>query len=182
MLNTNDLQSNCLKPEQYEWLEKELAENYCKWTVISIHNPMYSVGKYGAEEGRNGVALALREQLGDLFAIYGVDLVLQGHDHVISRTVPIDVGGVPKAENIEIIDGVEYSVNPDGVIYIMNGPAGSQARSPYKVDQALYEYARNSFAASWAEIEVSENLLKVTVKWHDGTKVNVYNTWGIKKD
>ena len=142
---------------------------------------MYSVGKYGADETRNAIALALRDQLQGVFAQYGVDLVLQGHDHAISRTYPIDENGVPDTESIEDENGTPYIVDPDGVIYLMNGPAGTQQRAPVEIDEALYAYAESSRKASWAEITVTEDTLTVTIKWHDGSTEHVYHTWGIKK-
>ena len=181
MLNTNDLEDNRLRAEQYDWLINELETNTCKWTVVSIHNPMYSVGKYGADETRNAIALALRDQLEGVFAEYGVDLVLQGHDHAISRTFPLNADGVATEEITETVDGIEYIVNPDGVIYVMNGPAGTQQRAPVAVDESIYAYALSSNKASWAEITVTEDTLTVTVKWHTGATEKVYCTWGIKK-
>ncbi len=181
MLNTNDLTERQLKAEQYDWLVNELKNNTCKWTVVAMHNPIYSVGKYGADSSNNAIALALQQQLRGIFAQYGVDIVLQGHDHAISRTFPINGSGLAQKENTETVNGVEYSVDPSGVIYVMNGPAGSQTRWPYSVDNTLYKYAKNSQAASWAEFTFEGNMLTVTVKYHDGTNENVYYTWGIKK-
>jgi hypothetical protein len=110
-----------------------------------------------------------------------VDLVLQGHDHAISRTFPIGSDGVASGETTETQEGVEYIVDPDGVIYLMNGPAGTQQRSPVAIDENLYAYAEASNKASWAEITVTEDTLTVTVKWHTGAVEKVYHTWGIKK-
>lgn len=181
MLNTNDLADNRLKAEQYDWLVGELKSNTQKWTVVSMHNPMYSVGKYGSDETRNAIALALRDQLGSLFAEYGVDLVLQGHDHAISRTYPIGADGTAAPETTETVGGVEYIIDPDGVIYVMNGPAGTQQRAPVAVDESLYAYAQSSKVASWAEITVSADSLIITVKYHTGAAVRTYYTWGIRK-
>lgn len=182
MLNTNDLTGNKLKAEQYNWLVNELETNTCKWTVVALHNPMYSAGKWGANSANNAIALALQGQLRGLFAQYGVDIVLQGHDHVISKTYPIDGNGIAQSEIIETIDGVEYSIDPSGVIYVMNGPAGSQTRVPYVKNDPRYAYAEGSKAASWAELSFEGDILTVTVKYHDGTNERVYHTWGIKKD
>ena len=181
MLNTNDLDEGGLLPDQYEWLLSELEANECRWTVVSMHNPIYSVGQYGADPSRNGNALALGKQLRGIFAQYGVDIVLQGHDHAISRTYPINGDGEPEAEVFEISDGIEYSVDPDGVIYVMNGPAGTQVRVPVKIDESLYSYAETSKAGSWAEICVGEDTMTVCVKWYDGEEVHTYHKWGIKK-
>lgn len=181
MLNTNSLRINKLRDDQYQWLENELKSNTCKWTVVAMHNPMYSVGKYGADSTRNTIALALQKQLQPLFVKYGVDLVLQGHDHTISRTFPINENGTPQAERFEKIGGIDYSVDPSGVIYVMNGPSGSQVRDPFSIDESLYSYAQSSKAASWAELTFNGDTLTVTVKYHDGAGEKVYHQWGIKK-
>lgn len=182
MLNTNDLSIDKLKAEQYKWLIRELEENDCKWTIVSVHNPLYSPGKYGSNSSRNKIALALQEQLQSVFVQYGVDLVLQGHDHVISRTYPIDSLGNATSEVIQVIDGLEYTINPAGVIYLENGPAGNQMREIERsYDSTLYKYAQGTTQASWAEIEVDNDLLVVTVKGYDGSKENIYHQWGIMK-
>ena len=179
MLNTNDLTgSKYLKDEQYYWLVDQLENNDCTWTIVSMHNPMYSVGKYGSDPDRNSICLSLRTQLQDLFFEYGVDLVLQGHDHAISRTYPIASLGYVSDEEWTTVDGVEYSVDPTGVIYLMNGPAGPQSRAPFdSYDASQYEYAMTSHSRSWAEITIEDNVLTVSVKYYNGT----YTTWGIIK-
>ena len=183
MLNTNDLTDSKLKDEQYNWLVNELQNNDCMWTIVAMHNPMYSVGKYGSDETKNQICLSLREQLQGLFAQYGVDIVLQGHDHAISRTKAIDGQGVVQEETWQTINGVEYSVDPSGVIYVMNGPAGEQSREPFEgADTTVYEYAQGSKACSWAEITVEGDKLIVEVKYYQDTKVKTYYTWGIKKN
>ena len=181
MLNTNDLVGNKIKDEQYNWLISELQSNTCRWTVVAMHNPMYSVGKYGSNEEKNAIALALREQLGDVFYEYGVDLVLQGHDHTISRTYPIGKDGAANSETTVEENGVSYIADPDGVIYAMNGPAGTQQRVPEESYEDVYAYAETSKKASWADITVTNDTLTVTVKWIDGSGEHVYYTWGIKK-
>ena len=184
MLNTNDLESRKLKSEQYNWLIEELESNTCKWTVVSMHNPLYSVGKYGVNPSYYKNANALKEQLGGVFARYGVDIVLQGHDHAISKTHPLDGSGNVMPETIETINGINYTVDPSGVIYLMNGPAGAQNRGAdeYAADYMyLYEYGHGSNKASWAEFEVSGDTITVTVKYHNGSNQVIYHTWGIKK-
>lgn len=181
VLNTNELEDSRLKDDQYGWLVKELKENPCTWTVVAMHNPIYSVGQYGVIPERNGIARALKEQIHGLFAEYGVDIVLQGHDHAISRTFPISAEGKPRSETVEAVDGIGYSLSPKGVIYLMNGPAGTQTRIPVEVDQALYKYAQSSNAASWAELSVDGNTLTVEVKWYDSEGEHTYHKWGIRK-
>ena len=116
MLNTNELNGSKLTNAQYSWLESELQNKTEKWTVVSMHNPMYSVGKWGSDKTKNGITLALATQLKGLFAEYGVDIVLQGHDHMVSRTRPLNGNGEATEEKTEEINGVAYIKDPDGVM------------------------------------------------------------------
>ena len=185
MLNTNRLfADNKLSADQYEWLESELKTKTEKWTVVCMHNPMYSVGKWGSDPTRNAISRALTAQLGGLFAEYKVDLVLQGHDHMVSRTHPIGTDGKPAEEKKETSGGVEYTLNPDGVIYVMNGPAGDQKKdksSIYPHDESLYDYAETSEESSWAEFEVSADSITVYVRNAGSGAVKTTHVWGIKK-
>jgi 3',5'-cyclic AMP phosphodiesterase CpdA len=134
MLNTNVLDGTKLKNDQYEYLVNELKNNDKTWTFVALHNPLYSAGSWGSNPEKNQISLSLQKQLRGIFAEYGVDVVLQGHDHVISRTHPIKADGTTSSEtwNLDNASGVSYSINPDGVIYVLNGPASNQYRSPYE--------------------------------------------------
>lgn len=180
MLNNYNPISRGLEDEQYEWLVSELEKNTCNFTVVGMHNPMYSIGKYGSDPNRNKMALLLRSQLEALFYKHGVDIVLSGHDHAISRTYPIREG-TPESEIIEIEDGVSYSVDPDGVIYLMNGGGGEDLRSIFAIDESIYAYAEQGKRSSWADFDIEEDKMTVTVKYSDGENTYTYCKWGIKK-
>lgn len=183
MLNTNNLEGNKLEALQYNWLVNELENNDKKWTIVSMHNPMYSVGKYGADPSKNYISLALRSQLTKLFADHNVDLVLQGHDHAYSKTYPImadggaDINPTYKTEN-----SVKYTVNPKGTIYAMHGPAGNQSRSPVEVKKNIYEVGMASKTNSWAEIQVQNDRLTVKVMYAENGSNKLAFSYGIIKD
>jgi len=63
---------------QTQWLDSVLAANTKKWTIITMHYPIFST-----VEGRDN--WELREALKPLIDKYKVDLVLQGHDHTYAR-------------------------------------------------------------------------------------------------
>jgi 3',5'-cyclic AMP phosphodiesterase CpdA len=73
------LNSNELQVVQGKWLEKVLAENPMKWTIVTFHHPMFSTAL-----GRDNPMIRLAWQA--IFDKYRVDLVLQGHDHSYGRT------------------------------------------------------------------------------------------------
>ncbi|MBN1826131.1 MAG: metallophosphoesterase family protein [Candidatus Eisenbacteria bacterium] len=83
VLNSRD------NPErQATWLDRVLREGGERWTVVTFHHPVFS-----AAQNRDNKEL--RELWRPLFDRYGVDLVLQGHDHTYARgrNLPGDTGG-----------------------------------------------------------------------------------------
>lgn len=64
--------------EILNWLIKVLENNPNKWTVVMNHYPVYSctIGRDNPE---------MRKKLVPILENYGVDLVLQGHDHTYCR-------------------------------------------------------------------------------------------------
>jgi len=64
--------------EQREWLIKVLEDNPHDWTIVMQHHPVYSTAS-----GRDNDEI--REAFQPIFEEYGVDLVLQGHDHTYGR-------------------------------------------------------------------------------------------------
>ncbi|MEL6928160.1 MAG: metallophosphoesterase [Cyanobacteria bacterium J06600_6] len=69
--------------EQFEWLEKALAESTATWKVVLAHHPVYSSGLHGSDK-------RLITMLSPLFKRYGVQLYINGHDHNYERTEVID--------------------------------------------------------------------------------------------
>ncbi|MEJ5370059.1 MAG: metallophosphoesterase family protein [Bryobacteraceae bacterium] len=82
------LNSNEKQKEQAEWLDRLLANNPNRWTIVFFHHPIYS----GA---RNRDNRELRELWQPVFDRHGVDLVLNGHDHVYARTRLLRADGKP---------------------------------------------------------------------------------------
>ncbi len=74
VLNSNERQA-----EQAAWLDGVLSANPCRWTVVTLHHPIYSTAN-----GRDNKDL--RALWRPVFDRHGVDLVLQGHDHTYGRS------------------------------------------------------------------------------------------------
>lgn len=65
-----------------KWLRKNLGtEPGDRWTVVSFHHPVFTPGPHGDTPG-------FRPSLPRLFARKGVDLVLNGHDHLYALMPP----------------------------------------------------------------------------------------------
>lgn len=68
---------------QRKWLEEKLSLSKAKWKVVIVHHPMYSIsGTYNN--------LVQRAMFDDLIRIYGVDVVLQAHEHAYARMTEYD--------------------------------------------------------------------------------------------
>lgn len=89
-LNTNEANGGSSTfNAQKNWLINEL-ETYkdYKWKVVQIHKGIMS----GGDHTNDGEVDWLREILPPIFAKYKVDLVLQGHDHVYTRSMSYKFG------------------------------------------------------------------------------------------
>lgn len=89
------------RERQREWLAKVLSNNPNKWTCMLMHHPVYSTK-------RNRDNKTLRADLKPLIDQYGVDLVLQGHDHTYVRGME----NVPMENDQE--SGTMYVVSVSG--------------------------------------------------------------------
>lgn len=74
--------SNSLK-KQAEWLKADLSKNKKPWKVVVLHR-----GPYGATYDTTDI----RRLWTPVFDEFGVDLVLQGHDHNYVRSYPMKGG------------------------------------------------------------------------------------------
>ena len=90
------------------------------FTIVFTHLPMYS-------SRTSGSFMDLRDELQPMFDLYGVDLVISGHQHAYERTYPVMF-------NNAITDYEKCSYNnPDGQIYLTVGTGGhSHAKSEQK--------------------------------------------------
>ncbi len=97
------LDSNLSPQRQSAWLEEQLRNASARWKIVAYHHPAFS----SAPRRDNK---AIPEVWTPLFDRYGVDLVLQGHDHAYLRTRPLR-GGVPTANGAA---GTTYVVAVSG--------------------------------------------------------------------
>jgi len=101
--------------KQAEWLEKILANNRQTWTIVAIHQPVYSLWDRRKLDKRK-----FQELLVPLFDRFSVTLVLQGHDHGYSRSFPLrNHSRVPEGEQ--------------GTVYVVSnaGPKAYPLDHPY---------------------------------------------------
>jgi 3',5'-cyclic AMP phosphodiesterase CpdA len=93
--------SNERLEEQTGWLNRVLASNPNRWTVVVFHHPVFST-----KEGRDNKDL--RDLWKPLFDRHRVDLVLTGHDHSYGRGRNLPAGVT------EVAGGTVYVVSVSG--------------------------------------------------------------------
>ncbi|AKD58342.1 purple acid phosphatase family protein [Spirosoma radiotolerans] len=84
---------------QADWLVRVLGQNPNRWTIVVHHHPIYST-----KQGRDNNEWRLKME--PIYKKYGVDLVLQGHDHTYGRGLNMPLGKSRK--------------HPDGPIYVVS--------------------------------------------------------------
>jgi predicted MPP superfamily phosphohydrolase len=106
-----------------------------KWIIVYFHHPMYTSASEHSSD------LLLRETYHPLFDLYGVDLVLQGHNHNYQRSYPITYNNNIKNnnDNYNKISSINNDIsstptitstnantynNPTGEIYVTAGTGG----------------------------------------------------------
>ena len=106
-LNSNTLQDANIVENQIPWLEEDLQkpENKKRWTIVYMHEAPYTIIK------QSKMAKFI-----DVFAKYGVDLVLCGHHHRYSRS---------KRMGAQAADGTDQE-SPTGFYTVMSQATGSK--------------------------------------------------------
>ncbi|MCR8655803.1 purple acid phosphatase family protein [Paenibacillus endoradicis] len=92
--------------EQTNWLEQVLEKHPQKWIVVSMHRGVYGGSRFN--EADDWV---------QLFDKYGVQLVLQGHNHEYSRSYPLIDG--------EAVDGQSNTIT-EGTVYVTMNASGTK--------------------------------------------------------
>jgi 3',5'-cyclic AMP phosphodiesterase CpdA len=101
------LNSNEHIEQQCYWLESVLADpQRPKWTIVTFHHPIFSASKNRDNDQLRGAWRPILEK-------YGVDLVLQGHDHSYARTGPGGPTNVPEGVRSQSANTV-YVVSVSG--------------------------------------------------------------------
>ncbi len=129
--NENSAEYADFTPAQIQWLKNDVraarAAGY-DWIIVNMHKGPYTTSNHATDAdiiGPNGV----RTMVAPLFAELDVDLVFQGHDHIYARSKPLKAGAaVPAKKVTELLNGksIEYTVSPEGTIYVIPNTAGAK--------------------------------------------------------
>ncbi|MFE7125551.1 purple acid phosphatase family protein [Streptomyces sp. NPDC057617] len=143
---------------QTHWLDRRLAalraDRDIDFIVVFFHHCAFSTTNAHASDG------GVREAWVPLFDKHGVDLVINGHNHVYERTDALRSGTVRRRVDI----GASVDSVRDGIVYVTAGGAG----------KALYSFpAPDSYEGNASEVESVSSY-----HWtEDGTKTSETVEW-----
>jgi hypothetical protein len=167
--------------DQYKFIEKDLqdasANENIDWIVVTNYGPFYT--SPSAHPAKNDI----RNIYHPLFDKYGVDLVLQGHNHNYQRTYPVtfnpNKGSEPIVTN-QFTTG--YQGNKDGIIYAIVGTAGEgfhplEGRQTYMATQFEGKFG-------FLDIEISNGNphTKLTGTFYDNQGSGIQDYFTIEKE
>lgn len=136
--------------EQYEWLYQELRSVRNRFTVLVFHHATYSSGLHS---GKDSLGKPVewpidegRRFLAPLFEMYGVDLVLNGHDHLYERS------------------------EKNGVVYVVTGGAGAPL---YAINAHENPYQKKAVSTHhYLRIDVTAKQLNLTAIELGGAEID----------
>ncbi|OMF36928.1 hypothetical protein BK133_08425 [Paenibacillus sp. FSL H8-0548] len=141
--------------EQAAWLQQDLDLNDKKWTIAMFHRPAYHT-----EEGRDTLVEYTQTYFAPILEKKAVDLVLVGHDHVYSRTYPMQDGKPNKATN-------------EGTVYLDGGASGWKF-----YDGIQYNYLNFMFDEDipvYSAIEITEDKIHVEARTSAGDLIDEFS-------
>ncbi len=109
---------------QAEWLKTDLDDNKKEWLIACMHQPFHSGGYHPSDEVET--AQKRRETWLTLLEDHGIDLILQGHNHVYERSFLVDnlIGKSTTLTNANKINAGLGRIDSDAPYY---KPSGSQS-------------------------------------------------------
>lgn len=128
--STSALENDTVRA-QAKWLEDILQDNPNRWTVVTYHHPMIS-GSLGRDNP------PLRKYWQPLFERFGVDLVLQGHDHVYGRTDAAKTQGPVYV--VSVAGPKQYRVSPAAAQVMVRTAENRQLYQVVHVDTDTLRY------------------------------------------
>lgn len=167
--------------DQYQFIEKDLKEasenQNIDWIVVTNYGPFYT--SPSAHPAKNEI----RNIYHPLFDKYGVDLVLNAHNHNYQRTYPLifnhSKGSDPTVTN-QFTTG--YNGSKDGIVYAIVGTAGEgfhplEGRQSYVATQV-----EGKFGFLNIEISNVNSHTKLTGSFFDNISNNIQDYFTIEKE
>ncbi len=170
-----------LTSDQYKFVEKDLKEasenENIDWIVVTAYGPFYT--SPSAHPAKNDI----RNIYHPLFDKYGVDLVLQGHNHNYQRTYPLTFNpGKTSNPTVTNTFATGYQGSKDGVVYAIVGTAG-EGFHPLEGQQTyIAKQLEGKFGFLDIEISNGNPHTKLTGIFYDNREGSMQDSFTIEKE
>lgn len=150
--------------EQYQFvlddLEKTSKNKNIDWVFVMFHKPMYSSLSKQFEE------YIIRDKYHNVFDKYGVDLVIQGHNHIYSRTLPLSFNKVDISQpiiNQSSASNNNIFTNPHGPVFLVVGVGGEEL---HRITDESY-YIANQYNQGFGFVDLKIDGKRLDGKFYD---------------
>ena len=167
--------------EQYNFIKKDLEKasqnEDTNWIIASTYKPLYS------SPSEHPADNSLRDAYNPLFEKYGVDLVLNGHNHNYQRTYPLTYNPNESAKPITTSElSTGYNRGNDGIVFATVGTGGENF---YSLEDKN-PYVANQFAGKFGflDIDISNgnSHAKLTGTFYDNKGSKITDEFTIEKE
>ncbi|WP_260182423.1 S-layer homology domain-containing protein [Paenibacillus baekrokdamisoli] len=141
--------------KQAEWLREDIQKSNKKWKMVMFHKPVYHT-----EKGRGDLIENTQTYFGPILEELGVDLVLEGHDHVYSHTYPMKKGKPLKN-------------GERGTVYLAGGTSGWKFYDGTKYDYLDFMY--DEHVPIYSAIQVSHDKISIQARTESGDLIDDYS-------
>ena len=145
VLNTNDGE-NGISDSQLKWMRDDIQDAKAagaRWLILALHKGPYITGSHTNDSD----ITAIRNKLLPVVNELGIDLVLQGHDHIYVRTKYLGSENlVTEPQFTELWNGkrIDYVLDGNGTFYMTAGPAGTNAGKQQVSSEYISKYFERS--------------------------------------
>jgi predicted phosphodiesterase len=165
--NVNSAQYKFVKDD----LSKAASNPNIDWIIAYYHRPMYTL------PSTHPAITFLRSIYHPLFEQYGVDLVLQGHNHNYQRTYPIKFNSVNPGHPIETSTNTTNYTDPDGQIFVTVG-TGGDSLYPFRGKEDYF--VKQYIGFGMLNVDITNNGRTLTGKFYDnadGTTIDQFTIY-----
>ena len=199
--NPKDPNTTGMRETQLKWAEADLAAHKDdKFLIVMMHKGLFDAGGHSCNYDHSDYDIEqMRRQLSPLFTKYGVDLVLEGHDHLYNLSYPMVADNYVGQDNYYHIDrDYKYSLrdygeykdvytfsNLTGTFYFNTGTATGQKYYAPVIGGSMEDTIFNTSNPNqkmFTMIDVLDNSLLLRTYTCTSNETKLYNIYAIAHD
>jgi predicted phosphodiesterase len=153
-------------------LSKAASDPKTDWIIVYFHRPMYTL------PSTHAAISSLRNTYHPLFEQYGVDLVLQGHNHNYQRTYPLRFNSEDNEDPIVANKDSSNYRSSDGQIFLTVGTGGT---SLYSFTGKEDYFVKQHIGFGILNMDITNNGRTLTGKLYPNNNGNIIDQFTIYK-